>query len=578
LAYLDAEKNKQKPPKADPDDERFDALAGADDDMDDEEDNSPDIEFSSPATKKDDPVRKHLEGLSKNELVNFLLEGRNTPELRKQLSDRAELKEGNVAKMIATTRRDIDKASREPGWTNHWRDESNIPDYSRVKQRLENMLAAGQADAVVELGAYLMKRGIQQVEQSNDEGETGTEIAECMEVVFKAVMQSNLSVPQRLLWEINMCLQDDYCILDGLKGPLEKGAQCAKEDWGQVADVMAARLAKMPECPAGARNDFSSKYDRERIMRWLLHALEYAGRDDEMIPILERETARTQCYVELMKKLVESGQTEKAREWARKGFVETLEHAPGIAWQLEEKLRELAVRAKNYPLAAAYRTMEFFNKTDLQSYSKLQEVAIKADVWDKIRGPILNYLETGRRPDTAAGALEHSVQRKRKQSAEAFPDGSAQNIWPLPLPELPPVKKDTRWTRFPDISTLIDIAIKESRHDDALRWYRKNQQLDAYGGDQKGMEVAHAVSKTHPADAIDIWKKLVSRATTHANISSYQTAGGYLKQMRGIYEQTNRTAEWNAYLADLRQQNGRRPRMLDVLNSLEGRRTPIVRR
>lgn len=35
-------------------------------------------------------------------------------------------------------------------------------------------------------------------------------------------------------------------------------------------------------------------------------------------------------------------------------------------------------------------------------------------------------------------------------------------------------------------------------------------------------------------------------------------------------------AEWKNYLAELREQNARRPRMLDVLNSLEGRRTSIV--
>ncbi len=381
LAYLDTEKNKQRPPKVVPDDERFAELAEAEDDMDDEDEAGPDLSDVSPVGKGNKLVRKHLEGLSKNELVNLLLDGRDSiPELRQQLSDRANLREGNIAKLITSTRREIAHASHEPGWTNHWRGESHIPDYSRVKQRLENLLAAGQADAVVELSAYLMERGIRQVEQSHDEGETGMEIADCMAVVFKAVMKSGLSAPQRLLWEIDLRLEDEYSFLDGLKGPLDAGSACDKADWSRVADVLSARLDKLPERQAGERDDFSSKYKRGQVMHWLLGALEQAGRQKEVIPLLERETAKTDCYIQLVNKFIESGQTEKAREWAKKGFIETLEHAPGIAWQLEEQLRELAVRGKNYPLAAAYCALEFFNNPGLQRYSELEKAATKAGV------------------------------------------------------------------------------------------------------------------------------------------------------------------------------------------------------
>jgi uncharacterized Zn finger protein len=312
-------------------------------------------------------------------------------------------------------------------------------------------------------------------------------------------------------------------------------------------------------------------------MRWLLRALEQAGRNDEVIPILERETAQTQCYMELVKKLVESGRTDKAREWAKEGFIETLENAPGIAWQLEEQLREMAAREKNTPLVASYRAMEFFDKPCLQSYSELHKAASKALVWDTIRDPILKYLETGRRPDAAPDIVENPARRKRRKLQETPPEGSMPCAWPLPVPEFPPVRRDGRWTRFPDISTLTDIAIKEGRHDDALRWYRQGQQPGAYGNDSMGANVAQAVSKTHPDDAIAIWKNLVSMEIAHAKPAAYQTAGSYLTKIRSVYTQTERSDEWRAYIADLRLRNNRRPRMLDVLNSLEGRRTPIVR-
>jgi uncharacterized Zn finger protein len=164
LVYLDAGQNQRNTPVVKADDERLAALAESAEEQDDEEITNEDDDDESVASddspgtpsREDTAVRKHLEGLSKSELVNLILEGRNViPELRQQLSDRAELQEGNIAKMIASTRREIEKVSREPGWINHWKGESHIPDYSRVKQRLENLLAAGQADDVESPWAHI---------------------------------------------------------------------------------------------------------------------------------------------------------------------------------------------------------------------------------------------------------------------------------------------------------------------------------------------------------------------------------------------------------------------------------------
>lgn len=569
LVYLNAEKNKLKTPAAEPDDERLTILAG----LADVPDAAAAANAAARAGRADKAVRKHLQGLSKTALVNLLLEERNViPELRQQLADKAELKQGNVAKLVAATRREIENAAREPGWTDQWREECHIPDYSRVKQRLENLLAAGQADAVVALGAYLMERGIQQIEQSHDEGETGMEIAEAMAVVFTAVGKSGLTTAQRLLWEIDLRLQDRYSIFDGLDGPVDAG-KSSRTDWSIVADALAGRLTKMPEYPAGTEIDFTAKCEREHVLRWLLCALEHAGRHAEVIPILERETSQTACYLELVQKLTEAGRTDEAKAWAQRGFSATLADAPGIAWRLEEQLRELAARGRNTPLVAAYRALEFFDKPSAERYALLEKAAEKAGVWAAIRTPILVYLETGRRPDVAPGA---PAQKRGKPARKTSPPESVMPVWPLPAIELPIRNNQMRWVQFPNTATLVDIAIKEARHDDALRWYAAGHRPDGYGADLMGEKVAQAVQVSHPDQALAIWKELVARATAQANPAAYQTAGGYLQKIMGVCERTKQTTAWQAYLDELRQQNSRRPRMMDVLNSLEGRRTPII--
>ncbi len=571
LVFLDAARNNQAIPAADLNDERLSELDGP---QTDDEDNETVTDTSARGVRDDERVRGYLKGLSKSELVEMLLAGRNVvPELRRQLADKADLKDGNIPKLIASARREIDEVSSEPAWTNHWKGESHIPDYSRVKQRLETLLSAGQADAVVELGAYLMERGVQQVNNSHDEGETGMEIADCMGVVFKAVSKSSLTPAQRLLWEIDVQLNDEYGILSDLKGPAESARRGGRAVWSEVADVLSARLAGMPTQPPGTKIDFSSRYKREQMMHTLLRALEQAGRLDEMIPILEQETSQTLCYVELVKRLAEHERMDEARMWAKRGFVETLKEAPGIAWQLEKQLRELAAGEKNTPLEAAYCALEFFEKPGVESFSRLKEAANRAGVWEPIHSMILTYLETGCRLDRASAEPE---SRKGKSRRKGSVEVSAVSVWPLPALELSLNERDTRGHRFPDTSTLVDIAIQESRHDDALRWYRVGRRPDGFGHDYTGSKVAEAIQSSHPDDALLIWKELVAQELKQAHPSAYQAAGATLKKIKALFARTNRSDEWLVYLHGVREQNSRRPRMLEVLDSLEGRRRTIM--
>ena len=578
LAYLHAMKNGQAPARSEPNDQRLMELAEAKDAMEDEDDGVDALRgLVTQRAREDELLRNHLQAKSKKELVDLLMAGGDIiPDLRRRLLDQADLRDGKVAKLIASARKEIDETSREPAWTNHWRGESQIPEYSGVRKRLENLLAAGHADAVVELGSHLMERGIAQVEQSHDEGETGREISEAMEIIFRALDESSLSLAQRILWEIDLRLQDDYCILDGVSGPCSAVGSRNRDAWTQVADGLKDRLTKMPTTKARDRDEFSTKYARERVMRWLLTALERAGREAEVIPVLEREAAHTDCYCQLVERLISAGEIERAREWARKGFIETQERAPGIAWDLEAKLRELAERDKNAPLAAAYRAAEFFYRPGIESYTQLQKAATKAKVWDAVRKAALSYLETGRRPDIANGASTRTTRKNRGQAKTIHKTVSPSPVWPLPCTELPLGVVKERGSRYPDRSTLVDIAIEEARHEDALQWYRAGSQQNWLGDDHVGRKVAEAVQESHPDEALAIWKQMVARELVHAKPAAYQTAGAYLKKIKAVYRKTRRTSEWSGYLAEIREQNARRPRMLDVLNKLEGRRTRIM--
>ena len=233
LTYLDAVQAGESIPTATDDDERL-AAAQDEDDLDEDDMNEDDDEAPSrgvppkhparrsPSENAEADVRRYLESLSHSALLDFVRELANDfPDVRQRMTDRAELQSGDVAKLMANTRREIEQVSAEPGWTRHWSNECHIPDYSRVQERLESLLASGHADEVVTLGEKILERGIRQVEMSDDEGETGQEIAGCMEVVFRALKSSSKTGAERLLWDIDARLCDNYGILDGIHGPLE---------------------------------------------------------------------------------------------------------------------------------------------------------------------------------------------------------------------------------------------------------------------------------------------------------------------------------------------------------------------
>jgi len=371
-----------------------------------------------------------------------------------------------------------------------------------------------------------------------------------MTLIFKAVKHSSRPTHELLLWEIELRLKDDYSILGNIPGLLEE-KKAAKEDWSRVADTLADRLNQMPRLTKTDRNSFTSTYGRSNLMRWLLKALERAGREKEIIPILESETAQTDCYVELVKQLLNSGQKEQAIRWARKGHAATQEKLPGIARHLEELLREQAEKEKDVPLVASYRAIEFFDHPCLESYNALQKASEKAKIWGIVRERILSYLEKGRRPDL-----------------------SPSSTWPLPAPQLSAKNKSSHWIQFPETAVLIDIAIQEKRMEEVLRWFRSASQKNRHTHERS--KVAEAIHESHPDEAIAIWKSLVVEATRFSNVSAYQTAGVYLGKMKKLLTHEKRAEEWISYLTELRINNARRPRMLDVLNGIEGNRTPIV--
>jgi len=556
LAAADyVKRNKNIPLLAEDDDlyrELFDDTDGInyeDDDWQEEDEEPGLIREPTPGEKKrKTKVVSILETMNKDELIALVGDlTRRFPEIERGILEKEQLATGKVGKLVISLRREIMALTAEPAWYNPWKGEGSLPDYSHVQEQLQALLAKGHADAVLQLGEELWTLGNEQVGQSHDEGETGTAIAQCMEVVFRALPRTSLTPPDQLLWLIDRELEDEYSLLGSTDHVL--GLRTYNQShWGKVAEALEGRLNTMAKPTSGG---FSVTYRRGQVMGMLLHAFQRSGQKERVIPLLEKEADVSQCYERLVDALCATREQEKARKWCIVGFQRTAESASGIAVSLRNRLREMADKEKNHALVATYRAEEFFDNPSLAAYGELRKAGEKAGVWQQVREGMLSYLRTGRRPGR----------------------GGAAEAWPLPEPEVrrPADKPARQFKEFPDLDMLIRIAIQETRFDGVVSLYGELRNGKRYHF-ETDKAVADAVTGTHPQVSLDIWRFVVDGLIAQVKPKAYEEASVFLRRMCKVYYDNNRSAEWDGLLSELRREHKPKRRLMEVLDSLSGKK------
>ncbi len=101
-----------------------------DDDFEEEDDDDDEIEMPQMSKNGNsaNPVEAFLKGKSREELVAIIKDiVASYPEVYLELSFKAKLTSPSVAALVKTVSKEIDKATSEPGWSNHWDDSGYIP-------------------------------------------------------------------------------------------------------------------------------------------------------------------------------------------------------------------------------------------------------------------------------------------------------------------------------------------------------------------------------------------------------------------------------------------------------------------
>lgn len=552
LEYLDRLQKNADVSLVQKDDERIilleDASLALDDDeeyLEDEEDDEFITETGLPAART--AVASSLKKKSKKELEKMLADVmEDHPEIKKKLGVASlPRKKKDCEALARTVTKAIVITSKEQGWRNYWKHTGYTPDYSPVREGLQRLLDEDCADDVVKLGEKLFARGTEQIEQSHDEGETADEIAESMLFVFKALAKCSLSDVDKLERAVDFGLRDEYGLCKGLEE--FRQIRFGKKSWSELADRLLLRMGTMKT--ERQEDSFVRHYTRNRLSDEVILALENAGRADEAISICFREAEETGSYVRLVKKLRQADRGSEVEEWIRKGVAATIDKWPGIASQLKDELLEIKQLKKDWMFVAALLSDDFFRDPCLKTYEELQKASEKARVWLQVREACLRFLESGSNPC------------------------ESDSGWPLPDTGFGKQEKPMRGTPpFTDI--LIDIAIKEQRIDDVIRWYDLHKQKTKWPETHLDDEVATAIAHAYPDRAIAVWKRMSEGLIAQTNVSAYGEAALHLKKVRQTMLGQNRVHKWKEYLNSLLETNRKKPRCVQILKALDDR--PII--
>lgn len=558
LAAAQQVKQQQDLPLLTEDDDLYLVLFGEQDDEtgweEELEDEPASVEAKENKGKKT-KLRKLLDAQSREELLDLLVAlAADYPQVERDLLEAEQLRNGQIEPLIRSLRTEIKNLASEPSWQSRWDDQGSIPDYSHVLQQFKTLLAAGHADALLDLGDELWRAGTYQVGHSDDDGETAGAIGECLDIVLQALPQSSLPPSEQLLWVIDRLQEDEFSLLQSGERVLHDPAY-TQVHWRKAAAVLEQWMAGKGRSQSP---DSTGTYRRESLMNRLIQAYKQSGCPEKILPLLEREADACQNYAQLVEALLAAGHRQQARQWCLRGFARTMQEAPGRAANLQQKLRQMAEEEKQSDLAAAYRAQDFFNAASLATYQELRKAAEEAGAWPTVRDRALRFLDTGHRPDLPG-------------------KGGAATDWPLPEPEVmwPPEQGQRGYQRFPNHETLIDIAIAETRCDEVVALYQALKKTGQVGW-HTAPKVARAVAQTHPEVALGIWRGIVDGLIAQVKPKLYIEAGGYLRRMHQVYEANQRLADWQGLLAELRRTHKAKRRLMEVLDTLADTSKKII--
>lgn len=494
----------------------------------------------------DPRLRRYLETLSPDDLVDLLLALCDSyPDLRREIDDRRALSRGEVSELVRSLLAEIEALTQQPAPGKLPGRGISTSDWSDVERRLRTLLERGHMDEVVGAGRVLLDKGMDLIEQSDDEGELADALIGCFDVVFEALPRSSLPVHEQMLFAVEADLCDDYGL--GLGEGFWKQTH-PREEWGRLADLLVVRVSGYGSRAVADR--ITARLDLDRLVEWAVESLDRAGRPEEATEICRSTLEATDGYPRFVRRLLKAGRRDEAAAWIDRGVRATEARYPGITHELTTILRTLREEQGDLDAVLALQAVAFFREPSWATYRALLDVGERLGLLVEVRRHAQQYLIDGTTP-TPCGERGAVLLADAAREAE----GRSRRI---------PV---------PHAALLVDIAIAERDPDAVLRWYHVIRQEQNPFRDPPSLKgrVADAVVYRYPDVALELWEAMAEALVRQATPQAYDGAITVLGKVRTLLATRGDEKAWRETVAGLRQVHARKRRFLERLDALERR-------
>ena len=379
---------------------------------------------------------------------------------------------------------------------------------------VDELLKSGHAAAVVELSEYALRCLEGAMNSAVDDGEMGM-LQHRLEEMHLTACRKAKPAPEALAerlfdWQLNgewgtfWGAGDTHGRVLGKNG-MRRYHELAEAEWDRVK-------------PLQLGEDTRNKYGKRSRITCIMENLALQSGDIEaLVAVMSRDLSSSFDFFKIAEVYRKARKGNKALEWAEKGIQLFGEKADS---RLQDLLAELYHRRKRHDEAMSLVWLQFERRPCLVAYQHLKKHADRSKQWRVWREQALEQVHAD-----IAGQ----------------PKG---------------------WTRSgkPDHSLLVEIYLWEQDVDAA--WQAANT---GSCGEALWLELAGLREKTHPRDAITVYRMLTGPIVERTNNQAYTQAAGLLRRVKQLMGRLGEDGEFRQYLAQVRVEYKRKRNFMKML-------------
>jgi uncharacterized Zn finger protein len=465
-------------------------------------------------------LRTCLAQQEKQTLVDMLLELAEEDELLEQRLQMLAAKNGSKTTVIASFRKAIDAAIVRRRFVEYSDMRSYVRGIKAVADSMQTLIGDGHALEVRELAEHALKaleKALHDVDDS-DGGLRG--VASQFEDLHHSACTIARPDPAPLAkflfdWEMDGEWDIFYNVIGTYADVLGKAGLAAyrvlaESEWEKVR-------------PISLGEETADRFGRRfRIGSIMERFAEATGDIDALVAIKKKDLRSAVAYLNIAEIYKGAGRLEEAVQWAERGVAQFPEHAGGLNDFL---IAEYHARGRHEE-AIVLAWVKFEAAPGLDTYKGLKKSADWLVLWDDWRKWALDF-------------LRESV-----------------------IGQNPGKRPYIQWHYHEGHSILVDILLWEKKFQDA--W---NEATKGGCSKELWLKLARHRSKTHPADAVEVYLRYVEPTIRLAINPAYHDAVQLLGEVKRLKTQLGRPEEFAALVMKVRHQHKAKRNLMKLLQS-----------